>query len=177
MSTSSLAVAPDPFAPFDPFPTCTLHGGTIPVAEPETLTQTSIPSADGAPFSPPQPSGVAAQPLTEPTDEQLAALEVELADERRQALGYLRRALLAEHAGTLVPDLVVGDTADMLLASVDVARAAYAAAREAALAELRQQTPSPPPTAPMVPAGTPARDGLDSLAQSPLQRIAAGLRR
>lgn len=147
------------------------------MAEPETLTQASIPSADGAPAPAPPLNGVAPQSLTEPTDEQLAALELELADERRQALGYLRRALLAEHAGTLVPDLVAGDTADMLLASVDVARAAYAAAREAALAELRQQAPPPTPAAPMVPAGTPARDGFDSLAQSPLQRIAAGLRR
>lgn len=147
------------------------------MAEPETLTQASVPSADGAPTPASPPNVVAPQSLTEPTDEQLAALEVELADERRQALGYLRRALLAEHAGTLVPDLVAGDTADMLLASVDVARAAYAAAREATLAELSQQAPPPPPTAPKVPAGTPARDGLDSLAHSPLQRIAAGLRR
>ena len=84
-------------------------------------------------------SAAAAPPEPASADERLAALERELADARRDGLAHLRRALLAEHAGSLVPELVAGDSSESLEASVAVATAAFEAAREAALAELRRE--------------------------------------
>ncbi len=108
----------------------------------------------------------------------LAALEGVLGEQRSQSLSYLRRALLAEHAGTLVPELVAGDSPEALEASVQVAHAAFDAARQAALAELERQRAEAPSTAPAVPGGSGApRDTLDTVPLSPFQRIAAGLRR
>ena len=92
-----------------------------------------------------------------------------LAEARAAGLGYLRRALLAEHAGAVVPELVTGDTPEQLEASVEVARAAWDRATEAARQALR---------ADRVPAGAPARNGTDPSAEglSPLGKIARGLR-
>ena len=108
-----------------------------------------------------------------------AAAETDAADvaerlraEEGRALGYLRRALLAEHAGAIVPELVAGDTAEALEASVAVARSAFEAARQAALAELTTATTPIP-----VPVTTPPRDDAGpALARlSPFQKIAHGL--
>ena len=92
-----------------------------------------------------------------------------LAEARATGLGYLRRALLAEHAGALVPELVTGDTPEQLEASVEAARTAWDRATEAAKQALR---------ADRVPAGAPARNGADPSAEglSPLGKIARGLR-
>ena len=92
-----------------------------------------------------------------------------LSEARTAGIGYLRRALLAEHAGTVVPELVTGDTPEQLEASVEVARAAWDRATEAARQALR---------AGRVPAGAPARNGTDPSTEglSPLGKIARGLR-
>ena len=92
-----------------------------------------------------------------------------LAEARAASVGYLRRALLAEHVGTVVPELVTGDTPEQLEASVEGARAAWDRATEAARQALR---------ADRVPAGAPARNGTDPSAEglSPLGKIARGLR-
>ncbi|MDP8921712.1 MAG: hypothetical protein M3O34_02415, partial [Chloroflexota bacterium] len=109
--------------------------------------------------------------LEEPVTERSAAEgeSAALAEARAAGLGYLRRALLAEHAGMIVPELVTGDTPDQLEASVDRARAAWDRATEAAKQALR---------ADRVPAGAPARNGTDPSAEglSPLGKIARGLR-
>ena len=92
-----------------------------------------------------------------------------LAEARATGIGYLRRALLAEHAGAVVPELVTGDTPERLEASVAPARAAWDRATEAAKQALR---------ADRVPAGAPARNGADPSTEglSPLGKIARGLR-
>ena len=66
-----------------------------------------------------------------------------------QALGLtrLRRALLAEHAGQVVPELVTGDDEVSLLASVELAHQAYERALESARATIAGQA---------VPAGAPS---------------------
>lgn len=116
---------------------------------------------------------------TEPTPTTAEPLDMQqsLADARQQGLTHLRRALLAEHAGRVVPELIAGDTTEALEASVERARAAFDAARDAALAQLQRERDA---ALPAVSAGTPSRDGTDArlaLPLSPLQRIAAGLRR
>lgn len=85
---------------------------------------------------------------------------------RQAALAAQRRALLAEHRGAVVAELIQGDTAEALEASVTRARAAHEAIAE----ELRQQATH------AVPAGNPPRGGpaLESL--SPQAKIAAALR-
>ena len=94
----------------------------------------------------------------------LAAVE----QARSEALGHLRRALLAEHAGRVVPELVAGDSAEALEASVETARAAFDRAAEAARTQLGAQH---------VPTGTPARAaGPPAESLSPLQKIEHGLK-
>jgi hypothetical protein len=104
------------------------------------------------------------------------AVAAELAEAQRalstangRGLTYLRRALLAEHADQLVPELVSGESEEALIASVEVAKQAYTRALDAARSAIASQT---------VPAGAPsarmaaAADGL-----SPLEMIESGLRR
>lgn len=87
-----------------------------------------------------------------------------------ESLVHLRRALLAESSGRVVPELVTGDTAEALQASLDVAKAAFARATDAARAHLEAER---------VPAGTPTRDALAGGSEplSPIDRIARGLER
>src|SRR5437763_12764472 len=88
-----------------------------------------------------------------------------------QALGVatLRRALLAEHAGQVVPELVTGESEESLLASVEVARQAYGRALDVARATIASQT---------VPAGAPsARTVAASAGLTPLEMSESGLRR
>jgi len=77
-------------------------------------------------------------------------------------LASYRRALLAENAGRIVPELVTGSTAEELDGSLEIARRAFEAARSATLAEMAS-TP--------IPAGNPVRqgpsvDGMSSLRRS-----------
>jgi hypothetical protein len=67
---------------------------------------------------------------------------------QQTALGTLRRALLAEHRGRVVEELVEGTTAEELEASLERARAAYGRIAEATRRQLAEQR---------VPAGTPTR--------------------
>ena len=88
---------------------------------------------------------------------------------RATGLTYLRRALLAEHAGQLVPELVIGESEETLLASVEVAKGAYARALDTARAAIVRQT---------VPAGAPsARTAPATGGLSALEMIESGLRR
>ena len=79
-----------------------------------------------------------------------------------------RRALLAENAGRVAPELVAGASQEELDRSVGVARSAFDAARAAALAEIAA-TP--------VPAGNPVRQGPNPESMSPMEKIAHGLKR
>jgi hypothetical protein len=93
----------------------------------------------------------------------------ELAATRTAGLGYLRRALLAEHAGQCVPELIIGESEEALLASLEVAKGAYVRALETARVAIVGQT---------VPAGAPsARAATTAAGLSPLQLIESGLRR
>jgi hypothetical protein len=83
-------------------------------------------------------------------------------------LTNLRRALLAEHAGQVVPELVSGDDEAALLASVEVAKQAYRRALEAARTTIASQT---------VPAGAPSARTAPAAGLSPLEMIESGLRR
>ena len=85
-----------------------------------------------------------------------------------RGLTYLRRALLAEHAGQVVPELVSGGDEEALLASVDVAKQAYARTLEAARSAIASQT---------VPAGAPSARAVPAAGLSPLEMIESGLRK
>jgi hypothetical protein len=112
--------------------------------------------------------------LAESTDAH-ALVSAELAEARLaltaangRELTYLRRALLAEQAGQVVPELVSGDDEEALLASVEVAKLAYTRAVDAARATLASQT---------VPAGAPSARTLPGDGLSPLEMIESGLRK
>jgi hypothetical protein len=85
-----------------------------------------------------------------------------------RGLTYLRRALLAEQAGQLVPELVAGDDEEALLASVEVARQAHTRVLEGARAAIVSQT---------VPAGAPSARSVAAAGLSPLEMIESGLGR
>ena len=92
-----------------------------------------------------------------------------LAEAQTLGLAHLRRALLAEHAGQVVPELVRGENEETLLASVEVARQAYDRALDVARATIVNQT---------VPTGAPsARSVAPSAGLTPLEMIESGLRR
>ncbi len=95
-------------------------------------------------------------------------LRGELQEARTRWLEAHRRALLAENAGRVVPELVAGTSPEELERSVEVARRAFDAARAATLAEIAA-TP--------VPAGNPIRRGPDPESMSPMEKIAHGLKR
>lgn len=107
-----------------------------------------------------------AQGELEAMRQELAAREMALEEARRAGLAALRRALLAEHAGAIVPELVTGATAEELEASVATARAAWERASEAA----RQQLASL-----QVPASNGARPEDTLAGLSPLDKIRLGL--
>ena len=104
-------------------------------------------------------------------DEGEAQLRAEMAEMERRMVEAYRRALLAENAGRVVPELVAGATAEELDASVEAATAAYAAVREATLAQVAASA--------RVSATNGARaDGASDVeAMSALEKIAHGLRR
>ena len=88
------------------------------------------------------------------------------------ALANHRRALLAEHAGQIVPELVQGDTPEALEASVQTARSAFQSAADAARKQIADQR---------VPGGSGTRDtgagaGGQAAPTTPTDKIAAGLR-
>ena len=103
------------------------------------------------------------------------AISAELAETRgalsaahEREIANLRRALLAEHAGQVVPELVGGDDESALLASVEVAKQAYTRALEAARTTIANQT---------VPAGAPSARTAPAGGLSPLEMIESGLRK
>lgn len=99
---------------------------------------------------------------------QLEQLRAELEGIRSQWLESHRRALLAENAGKIAPELVAGSSVEELDRSVAVARSAFEAARAAVLMEI---------AAIQVPAGNPIRQGAGVEAMSPMEKIAYGLKR
>jgi hypothetical protein len=108
-------------------------------------------------------------------DSRLAAVETMLAESQqtevamqREVAAAHRRALLAEHASNIVPELVQGSTVEELDASVDAARSAYVRALEAARAELASQ---------VIPVGAMSRTAESGESLSPLDKIAHALRR
>ncbi len=102
------------------------------------------------------------------TPDPLEGLRAELEQALARELASHRRALLAENAGRIVPELVAGSTAEELEASVEIARSAFEAARAATLAAVAA-TP--------VPAGNPVRQSPSVEGMSPLEKIAYGLKR
>ena len=107
-------------------------------------------------------------PQSSTPDPYVERLRAELEEARAMGLEAHRRALLAENAGMVVPELVAGSTVQELEGSVEVARRAFETARAAVLADV---------SAISVPAGNPVRQGLSIEGMSPLQKIAHGLRR
>jgi hypothetical protein len=103
------------------------------------------------------------------------AISVELAEARRAlteagslGLGYLRRALLAELGGQIVPELLAGEDEATLLASVEVAKQAYGRALESARSAIAGQR---------VPAGAPSARAATVGGLSALEMIESGLRK
>jgi hypothetical protein len=103
-------------------------------------------------------------------DARAEQLRGELADARAAQLAAHRRAVLAEHRGQLVEELVDGDSPEAIDASVEAARAAY----DRIAGQLRQSASGGPV---VVPAGASPRGepGLDQL--SPFEKIAGALAR
>ena len=87
------------------------------------------------------------------------------------ALANFRRALLAENAGQIVPELVQGDTPEALEASVQTAKSAFQSAADAARKQIADQR---------VPGGSGTRDAGAAAGATapttPTDKIAAGLR-
>ena len=109
------------------------------------------------------------------TAEAHARLSADLVETQRaltaasgRELSNLRRALLAEHAGQVVPELVRGDDEEALLTSLDVAKQAYTRALERARTAIASQT---------IPAGAPSARTAPTTGLSPLEMIESGLRR
>ena len=96
------------------------------------------------------------------------AASAALTEARARGLAALRRALLAEHAGRLVPELVGGDDEPTLLASVEVATQAFGRALDAARVTLVQQA---------VPLWAPSARVTSEAGLSALELIESGLRR
>lgn len=95
-------------------------------------------------------------------------LRAQVEEARSRGLEAHRRALLADNAGGIVPELVAGTTVEELDRSVEVARAAFETAKQAAIREF---------SANQVPAGNPTRQSPGIEGMSPLEKIAYGLRR
>jgi hypothetical protein len=103
------------------------------------------------------------------TQRALSEMNGSLAEAQVLGREYLRRALLAEHAGQVVPELVTGEDEASLLASVEVAHQAYERALASARATIAGQA---------VPAGAPSvRTVAASAGLTPLEMIESGLRR
>ena len=100
---------------------------------------------------------------------EIEGMRAEIAGFRSQAVEGYRRALLAENAGKVVPELVTGSSLEELEASVERARAAFESVRTATLAEMA--------AAAVVGAGNGQRGSAVDVEQlSPMQKIAYGLR-
>ena len=99
---------------------------------------------------------------------ELSALRARLVDAQQERLDIHRRALLAEHGGQVVAELVTGSTVDELEASVESARAAYARVLEAARRELGATS---------VPVGASPRGEPSGEELSPIAKITAALNR
>lgn len=104
------------------------------------------------------------------------AHQAKAAHEEAQAQLLLthRRALLAENAGQLVPELVRGDTQEELESSVAPAREAYDRILKAAQAELAEARAQ---VAAQVPAGASGTAPPPAENLSPLQKISQALSR
>jgi len=98
----------------------------------------------------------------------LAEAQQALSVANGRELANLRRALLAEQAGQVVPELVHGDDEEALLASVEIAKQAYTRALEVARTTIAGQA---------VPAGAPSARTVSGAGLSPLEMIESGLRR
>lgn len=119
------------------------------------------------PRSDPVPRSLAGETPALPAEE-VERLSGELAEARARALASHRRALLAENAGRVVPELVTGSTAEEMEASLEIARRAFETVRAATMAEMAS-TP--------VPAGNPPRQGAVLEGMSSMEKIAYGLKR
>jgi chromosome segregation ATPase len=96
-----------------------------------------------------------------------AELEAAHGEAVSRGLDARRRALIAEHAGEIVEELVTGATEDALDASIETAKAAYARLQESIRAGLNAER---------VPGGGGTRQQVDVEKLSPLQKITQGLR-
>jgi hypothetical protein len=100
-------------------------------------------------------------------DARAEQLQNELAEVRAAQLATHRRAVLAEHRGQLVEELVMGDSPEAIDASVELARAAY----DRVAGQLRHQAAAVVPAG-ASPRGEPSPDHL-----SPFEKIAGALTR
>ncbi len=148
----------------------------------ETGTEPTTDSVDVVEFEYPGLAGELAEyrGLAEQRAERLQQRDAELADLRQavethraaaeaaqtQVLETHRRALLAEHRGGIVEDLIQGTTVEELNASVERAKAAYQSVAQS----LRQQA------AAQVGPGAGAASGPDLSSLSPQEKIAHALR-
>ena len=88
-------------------------------------------------------------------------------DQQSAILTAHRRALLAENRGQVIEELVQGDSAEQLAASIEAAKAAYARVADAIRAQAAAQ----------VPAGASPRTEPPIEELSPLQKITGALTR
>jgi hypothetical protein len=100
-------------------------------------------------------------------DARVEQLRTELADVRSAQLTAHRRAVLAEHRGQLIEELVMGESPEAIDASLETARAAY----DRVAGQLRQQA------AAVVPAGASPRAEPSPEQLSPFEKIAGALAR
>lgn len=95
--------------------------------------------------------------------------EAQIAEARAAHLEVVRRAVLAENAGSVVAELVQGDTPEAVEASVATAKAAFD--RIAAL--VKAQAPAPLPV--VGPGASASNPGQAAEGLAPMDKISAGL--
>lgn len=140
----------------------------IEIAEVESATGEGIAAGAAEEGLPQAPDAQDSGPGTQHLESEIERLKAELAEAQTRGLEAYRRALLAENSGRIVPEMVMGATAEEMERSLGAAREAFEAAKAAAMAEMATT---------QVPAGNPIRQGPGIETMSPLEKIAYGLKR
>jgi hypothetical protein len=159
----------------DPTPTPTAHPEPvegIPAQDPVEALRAELEATRATLAGQLTEAQAAATLATQERDSALAQhseLETRNSELSAAALTAHRRAVLAENAGTVIPELVLGSSEAEIDASIETAKAAYARVVDA----VKALAPTPVP----VPPGASPRSEPEPESLSPLQKITGALSR
>lgn len=134
--------------------------------EQQPIENLEEPAPSAAPAQESEPTVLLAE--LEAARSEVAAHQRRAEEAEAQALAAYRRALLAEHRGHVIEELIQGESVEALEASLETAQAAYQRVADQAAQTI---------AAAQVPVGAPARLGEAPESLSPLDKIVRGLRR